>query len=823
VLYRAGEKVFKRKENRRAALVFLILPLLLVLAAGWLNNARGPFWLGTNYDPDYVYLLNSVNTAELKKVGHYDHPGTTVQVIGALTIRTVYLFSGSGENLKSDVLKRPEAYLNAINGVFVVLNAMMLYILGLAAFLITREIMLCIWLQLTPFFSTIIMTEGLTRVAPEPLLFFTAMFFTLLLVKYHRYGAGDKKIVIYFGLAAGFGMATKITFLPLMLMPFILFPGIRKKIVYGISALLSMVFFTLPIVSVYGKFYQWVYSILTHEGIYGNGPKGVISLQKYIGNITKLLTDNPMFTILLISTAAAVATGLLVPKLRRKIKGNLTYKLLTTVLITEMAGLLMVGKHPGNRYLLPVLMLTGIAVYGLGHFLKDFILVGENDYAKQVTAIVIFMAIAGIVVNPVGRLMDTAKQKAWRKKQSLELNRRMQNNYEDSTKIYSYGSSSLLQALKFGNVYSLNNSAELLDRENKNVYFYSIFNRKYSRFSNYQKMSLGTIEAKHGRNVIFQGKNWIKISGAKMKPLVRSRAGEGIYKLDIVGDNEVERTVKRILKEIPKNTALVIPKDITAHVSKLKDTFKVLPVNYKRQNRARLIRYGELLNNPFYWVPEKRFYGRGALTPKEKQRLKSINALIQPVLDDTDEKQPIFTFGKLRQEAKTQTGLHRYKQVKVWFPGKKNPEHISPTLHRLGEQGKFEIRYQTEREWKIVTISNAEISKQGKTFYRMGYRANKKGLKIEIPRGKLVHLVVSAKVPQCLINKDNYLFVQDYDKKWDRRIRQFSGNGWLTYVVSKRISPKSTRLQFGFYFRPQKPGDSISIREVKIFVENELK
>ncbi len=36
----------------------LVFPTLLVVVVLWLADARGPFWLGRNLDPDFVYLLN---------------------------------------------------------------------------------------------------------------------------------------------------------------------------------------------------------------------------------------------------------------------------------------------------------------------------------------------------------------------------------------------------------------------------------------------------------------------------------------------------------------------------------------------------------------------------------------------------------------------------------------------------------------------------------------------------------------------------------------------------------------------------------------------
>src|SRR5262245_51688104 len=74
-------------KRAAGALVLAVPPVLFALTVLALKEARGPFWYGKNSDPDYAYLFNSLVVAQVRSPGHIDHPGTTLQVFGALVLR----------------------------------------------------------------------------------------------------------------------------------------------------------------------------------------------------------------------------------------------------------------------------------------------------------------------------------------------------------------------------------------------------------------------------------------------------------------------------------------------------------------------------------------------------------------------------------------------------------------------------------------------------------------------------------------------------------------------------------------------------------------
>ena len=86
-----------------------LVPLFVVGFATILRTARGPFWIGMNIDPEYVYLINSLSLTQGLTVGHAHHPGSTLQWAGAIWLYGINFLLGK-DDLITDVLTRPEFY-----------------------------------------------------------------------------------------------------------------------------------------------------------------------------------------------------------------------------------------------------------------------------------------------------------------------------------------------------------------------------------------------------------------------------------------------------------------------------------------------------------------------------------------------------------------------------------------------------------------------------------------------------------------------------------------------------------------------------------------
>lgn len=526
------------KNRRRYYLILLILPLILALTAVLLNNARGPYWLGSNLDPEYVYLLNAANLAGLKGVGHIDHPGTPVQALGAVIIRVVHFFNFSSEiDWHTHLIQRPEYYLKAINFVLVMLNVLVFLALGVFTYLLTNNFVLSLWLQISPFFSITLLQFGLTRVTPEPLLFFSSsMMIVFLVVKVHSKDVPSAReninMIIIFALVTGFGVACKVTFIPLAIIPLILLPKLKNKVLYLFASGIGFVIFTLPIIRMYPRFFEWIVNLLSHSGRYGSGPSKLISTEKYLKNIVQLLLGNPFFSIILVLALLIVLITLFTPKLRRVSRASIHFKLLAAVTAAQLAGLLMVSKHSAHHYLLPVLNLSGIVLFLIFHYFNHF----QDHYDLNpkiipICAVIFLVTLTGLV-NPWGQLNKRIDRLENLKKKSLELHQQVKEDYKDYAKIFYYLGSSPEYALKFGNDLSRSYHTEFLERQYKSIYFYDIWTKRFTGFDYHETISFEAIRGKYKDKIVFQGSRGIKIPGLKLKKISGKRFYEGIYLLN---------------------------------------------------------------------------------------------------------------------------------------------------------------------------------------------------------------------------------------------------------------------------------------------------
>jgi len=391
-----------------------------------------------------------------------------------------------------------------------------------------------VWLQAAPFFSIVIVQFGLTRMSPEPLLLFSASALVLLTVVSVK--REDVPLVLVLGLAlvTGFGIAVKVTFVPLVVLPLVVLPRLKNKLVYGAGVAVGFVIFTLPIIRMYPLFFKWIFGLLSHSGRYGTGASSIVSPDRYIGNFQKLVVGNPFFSIVLFFSLVVLAVGVIVPKLRKVSLSDRYFKYLAGVAVSQGVGLLMVSKHSSNHYLLPVMCLSGLALFLIFSYLKHVFAFYKVSFNFLLFPTVLLLVTALIAINPLSRVINKANRLASFKEKSLAIDEHVQSNYSDYAKIYYYRSSSPAFALKFGSDLSRSYFAESLEKHYKNVYFYDQWRRKFCRFDYHRIIPFKTIRAKHGDKIVFQGTRGVKIKipGLKLKEAYPSRSSEGVFVID---------------------------------------------------------------------------------------------------------------------------------------------------------------------------------------------------------------------------------------------------------------------------------------------------
>ena len=345
------------------SLYFLILPVTFFLTIWWLREASGPYWLHFNLDPTYPYLFNSLNLLNDIPPNHIDHPGTPVQFLGMLIMKIAHPGS-SVDEITNKILRDPERYIELINQVIIFLNSLVLFFIGVVAYKTFKNFISPTFLQLSPFLSTLVLRHG-TQFKPEIILVLATLMLILLSLYALKPGTFDKnqkKFVFCYGLIAGFGVATKIIFIPLLVLPILLFTKKSNFLLYTLAIILSFLFFTLPMIEVYDKFLQFVERLFWGSKSYGSGAETIIDYQNYLAYVYQLF----MRPVLLIPFALSLFTfcKFYLGENRNisSTENKTCFQILAGSNCAQLFLVLFVAKNPSGQYLIPGIILSGLTV-----------------------------------------------------------------------------------------------------------------------------------------------------------------------------------------------------------------------------------------------------------------------------------------------------------------------------------------------------------------------------------------------------------------------------------------------------------------------------
>jgi len=345
------------KSFGRLAALFII-PAVLFFTVYKLRDAWGAHYFTHNADPAYLYLINSLNVATLYPVQHVDNPGTTVQILGGIVIRVIAFFKDI-RDIEKDVFSRPEYYLTAINRALLSINLIALVILGCFALRITGSIAAALLLQCAPF-GSYLMVKSMLMVSPEPMSVLAGTLVIILAVWASERRAYEKHTGLFAVASAAvvaFGLATKLTYLPIILMPLIIINGIKWRAIY---ILLTAVFFHVIIAPAYSHYdflIHWVKILFLHADNYGQGAMEIVSIGNAAVSFVKLIAlEHPFFIVLFLSLLL-LALIFFDKDIKHKLWKEPPVRVLFALTIAMLFHVLLVAKHYNPRYMIPSLML----------------------------------------------------------------------------------------------------------------------------------------------------------------------------------------------------------------------------------------------------------------------------------------------------------------------------------------------------------------------------------------------------------------------------------------------------------------------------------
>jgi hypothetical protein len=341
-----------------------VVPAIVLWISTAIAGAAGARWINPFYDPDYHYLLNALNMTEGAAPRHTDHPGTTLHELGAVVLLVRHAVAGSADGLRDEVLRDPEGGCEAISVCLRALYAAALVALGWSARGLTASLICAMAAQAASALS-VVGLMSLWRADPEPLLMAIALVMgSVVLRAASEEGPIRTRWAAIFGVLAGLGVATKVTFFPLGALPLWALGSRRRAAVYLGVALLTVTTAVAPILSQARRVLAWLTLLLVNDGRYGASHGHTFLDPSWAAlNLRLMLRNEPVAPI-----AAAASAVLLIhlrfcgrwrtlPDAVRKSAGALL-----CVSVVELAQFVLVAKHPGVRYLVPALVLPGLNV-----------------------------------------------------------------------------------------------------------------------------------------------------------------------------------------------------------------------------------------------------------------------------------------------------------------------------------------------------------------------------------------------------------------------------------------------------------------------------
>jgi hypothetical protein len=338
-------------------LVLFVLPIIYAFFCIHTTHKSPKAFLQT-VDPEYIHLISSVNLAEGNlNIQSIESPGTPLYVLGAITAK-VTCFASSNDSLKEDFISNPEKYIDALRLVLLILTTLCLFILGHVVHKVSHSPFTAILFQLAPFLSADIMLTSTIFTPDHFLVILMLLYMAVLFNHIHRENnSGEMKSALYFSLFTALGCATKITFLPLVILPLFILPQAKQKLVFILSTGLLSPLFAFTAAIQYDRFFGWVKGLIFHSGNYGTGEEKIISGTSFVSNLGKIINTEIPFII--ISFLLVICVFLLINRKKR----NQHSRILVGLLCTFILHIILVSKHFAIRYLTPSILLGILGIY----------------------------------------------------------------------------------------------------------------------------------------------------------------------------------------------------------------------------------------------------------------------------------------------------------------------------------------------------------------------------------------------------------------------------------------------------------------------------
>ena len=362
-----------KSQNTRYKIVDLILSaiIIMVLFAPWVysNLIVHPLFY-QNYDPEIPYFMNSLLAFKGQTYDFVDHPGTPLEIIGSIILAFTRPFiSGGMKDFIYYHLQNPNLFLS-ISRLFLTSTSIgcALYMKRLLVASSHRLDDILIKIAL-PLIFYVIHTESLETLILWSHNSFNFPFGTLLLLAFYRIASENDDLrlnnAVVMGLLSGILTSVMIYFsawvIGIMIFIFAWFQikktAWRKTLLtlaaFGFSAVTGFMLMLMPAFKRIGFFFSSMNDLIFHQGVYVSGPEGIINIPYMTSSLLNL--DKGLPVLFALSALLAVIFVSLMAWKRSSLEEDASFWALGIgILITMIVVIILVLKHPMDRYLLPL-------------------------------------------------------------------------------------------------------------------------------------------------------------------------------------------------------------------------------------------------------------------------------------------------------------------------------------------------------------------------------------------------------------------------------------------------------------------------------------
>ena len=246
----------------------------------------------------------------------------------------------------------------------------------------------------------------------------------------------------------------------MIILPLFFIKGNKNKILFLVCILFSFVIFTLPITHFYVSLMKFYFSIITHSGNYGGGPREFINPQSFMNNFLVFIKCEPvLFCTLCLSIL------ILFKQIFQKNFG-LHFKILLSLVTVQILDLIMVLKHFSLHYLIPVIPIIVINI---------FIILQLMKFPEKVKLLIIIPFIIFCFIKNVYLVEN---------KLFISDFYQTSKDEPDCINIYSYGCNSPFYALKMGNEWARNRYCAECEKIYGKQYFFVLGPNQFFEWNN---------------------------------------------------------------------------------------------------------------------------------------------------------------------------------------------------------------------------------------------------------------------------------------------------------------------------------------------------